>query len=685
MKRYLSYSSFFLLLAMHVSSAYGQRNINQRIVLVGDAGSLSDGDHLVMDAIKKWMITHPEDVTTDILFLGDNIYPKGMPKASDKSYEESVNILFKQTEVAARLNGNLYMIPGNHDWEHGRPGGLQAIMRQQAHLDSLNLPNIKWLPRDGCPGPVEIQINENIVLVAIDSQWWLHPFEKPGEFSDCEFKTKDDILSALKDVIEENKDKWVLLALHHPVRTYGEHNGAFSIKDHIFPLLAVVNNFYLPLPVIGSTYPLYRTYFGSFQDQAHPRYRSLIEAMDQIIQGQSNVILVSGHEHAMQYLQEGDVHFVVAGSGSKTSRLKRKTPLEFGSEKRGFAVLDFLQDQSVILQFYDLENENPQYAKTLPKKNVPKESIPADGNKLDFDTVYNTAITHQYKASRFKQMILGTNYRHEWEAEVDFPVFDLGAKNLEIVKRGGGMQTKSLRLANRETGEEFVLRSVNKYPALAIPEKLRKTVARDIVQDQIAASHPYGALLIPPMAEAMGVYHSSPELVWLPNTLLLKNHRAEYGDNVYLFEKRFVRPSSMKKEEYKSFTTHKMIAAILKDNDYLVIQEEVLRARILDLFIGDWDRHDDQWTWVGVETAKGREYLPVPRDRDQAFFVNQGLIPKIASKDWIMPKLQGFDHDLRNVNGFMFNARYFDRSFLNGLGKSTWEKVLNEAVDSLTD
>ncbi len=141
----------------------------------------------------------------------------------------------------------------------------------------------------------------------------------------------------------------------------------------------------------------------------------------------------------------------------------------------------------------------------------------------------------------------------------------------------------------------------------------------------------------------------------------------------------------MKKEEYKSFTTHKMIAAILKDNDYLVIQEEVLRARILDLFIGDWDRHDDQWTWVGVETAKGREYLPVPRDRDQAIFVNQGLIPKIASKDWIMPKLQGFDHDLRNVNGFMFNARYFDRSFLNGLGKSTWEKVLNEAVDSLTD
>ncbi|MEX2567683.1 MAG: BamA/TamA family outer membrane protein [Cyclobacteriaceae bacterium] len=684
MKRYFSYSLFFLLFFIFVAPTFGQRDSDRRIVLVGDAGELTEGRHLVMEAIKKWMTKDSEDSPTDFLFLGDNIYPRGMPKVSEKSYQESVRILGKQTEAAVDLNGNLYMIPGNHDWEQGRPDGLQAILRQQTHVDSLNLPNIYWLPRDGCPGPVEVQINEEIVLVVIDSQWWLHPFEKPGEFSDCEFKSKDEILASLKDAIEGNKDKWVLLALHHPVRTFGEHNGGFSIKDHLFPLSAVVDHLYFPLPLIGSIYPLYRSYFGSYQDQAHPLYRSLIKAVDQIVQGQSNVILVSGHEHAMQYLQEGDVHFVVAGSGSKATRLKRKNPLEFGSAERGFAVLDFLDDRNVTLKFYGLQTENPLYAKTLSMGDIPKEDDFTVVNTTPIDTV-RTAITYQYQASRFKQKLLGNNYRREWEAEVVFPVIDLRAKNLEIIKRGGGMQTKSLRMADRDTGEEFVLRSINKYPALAIPEKLRKTVARDIVQDQIAASHPYGALIIPPLAEAMGVYHSSPKLVWLPNSPLLKNHGAEFGNNVYLFEKRFVHPSSMKKEDYKSFTTHKMIAAIRKDNDYIVIQEEVLRARVLDLLIGDWDRHDDQWTWVGVETKKGREYLPVPRDRDQAFFVNEGLIPKIASKDWIMPKLQGFDHDLRNINGFMFNARYFDRSFLNGLEKDTWENVLNEVVGSLTD
>jgi hypothetical protein len=50
-----------------------------------------------------------------------------------------------------------------------------------------------------------------------------------------------------------------------------------------------------------------------------------------------------------------------------------------------------------------------------------------------------------------------------------------------------------------------------------------------------------------------------------------------------------------------------------------------------------------------------------------------------------MPKLQGFNAKIKNVNGFMFNARYFDRFFLNELSEAEWIKVLKQVQETLTD
>ena len=76
---------------------------------------------------------------------------------------------------------------------------------------------------------------------------------------------------------------------------------------------------------------------------------------------------------------------------------------------------------------------------------------------------------------------------------------------------------------------------------------------------------------------------------------------------------------------------------LYKDNDNYVDQQWVLKSRLFDLYIGDWDRHDDQWRWARFNVkGKGKMYRPIPRDRDNAFFINQGLIMSIVKTPFFL-------------------------------------------------
>src|SRR5690606_31459235 len=78
-------------------------------------------------------------------------------------------------------------------------------------------------------------------------------------------------------------------------------------------------------------------------------------------------------------------------------------------------------------------------------------------------------------------------------------------------------------------------------------------------------------------------------------------------------------------------------------------------------------------------------YTPIPRDRDQAFFVNEGFFPRLWSRKWALPKFEGFDDQIRWPPGLAFNARYFDRSFLTGLEQDDWIAAAREIQAGLTD
>ncbi|WP_200978712.1 BamA/TamA family outer membrane protein [Echinicola sp. 20G] len=678
-------SLLILLLFGLVGSSFSQE-ITQRLYLIGDGGQLDGNSHPVSLMVEKMLKREPSGIKSDVIFLGDNIYPKGMPELGDKRETLSKAILDAQFAFSNQVEGEIWMIPGNHDWEKGHDGGWNAILRAQAYVDSLHLSNVFWVPQDGCPGPYVRELNEHTVLIAIDSQWWLQPVNRPGLDSDCEYKSEDELIASIGDVFEANQDKLVLLAMHHPMETFGEHNGAFSWRDHLFPFTAINPDLYIPLPVIGSIYPMYRTYLGNIQDVPHPKYQQLIKSMEAIMEGHPNVVVLSGHEHALEYTITPEARHVVSGAGSKSTLIKKKNPAEFTYEQQGLATLDFYSNGEVKLDFYSLEDGfDPIYSDVVYTKSSGQQQEVIQA-KLPFRDSVKAAVSQQYFAGPEEEKFYGKNYRNEWGQPIWFRTFDLKKERggMEIVKRGGGMQTRSLRLAD-STGREYVLRSVDKFPEAAIPAVLRNTVAKDIVQDQISASHPYGALIIPKLADAAKVFHTNPELVWLPDDTELGIYQKNFGNAVYLYEEREITPEKLEDEEYKFYSTDKMLRKRFGDQDYELDQKKILRARLLDLYIGDWDRHDDQWRWIGIEDKKGREFVPVPRDRDQAFFVNEGVLPKIFSRKWIMPKFQGFGYEMRDVNGFMFNGRYFDRSFLNDLDKEDWEEEADKFLERMDD
>ena len=626
-----------------------------------------------------------------VLFLGDNIYPSGLPEEDANDYAEAESALRTQVEFIQGLATRAIFIPGNHDWHHWGRKGFEYVINQQQWIDSLKDDQITMLPRNGCPGPVEIPLNENNILIVLDTQWFLHQWDKPRDEESCGATTTSEVLTMVEDIFRRNIGKRIILAAHHPLITYGEHGGIFTWKAHIFPLEEISKGLYIPLPVIGSIYPLYRKWLGHIQDTPHPVNKAFSEGLQRIMKHYPGSLYVAGHEHALQYIVKDSTHFIVSGSAAKTEYVKKKGYAVYAKDILGFARIAILANGAISLTFLQVDDQYPDGREVfhtmipaLPDASYAPSDIPHYSGKS-----VRVRASEQYHAGTVKKSLLGENYRSAWSQEIEVPVFDLGSEKggLDILQKGGGQQTLSLRLAD-SLGHEYVLRSVEKFPDAAIPEMLRETFAQDLVQDQISASHPYAALVVAPMAEAIGLYHTNPRLVYIPDDPRLGPYRRLFANTLALFEER---PDEDWSEanffgnSENIISTAKVIEKLVDDNDRRVDEKFVLKNRLFDLIIGDWDRHDDQWRWAETEVGKDDVYKPIPRDRDQTFFVNEGMLAKLWSRKWALPKFEGFDEEIRWPSGLSFNARHFDRTFLTGLSRETWIETATNLKQSLTD
>jgi len=151
-------------------------DIRYTVYLIGDGGELDTLEQNGISLLEHHLINESEN--SAVIFLGDNSYPRGLPKAGHKDRKRGELALLEQIKIAKNYAGKTFFIPGNHDWNYWSEGGWESIKRQEIFIEEeLNRGNT-FLPDLGYPGPVEIKLSENILLVIIDTQWWLHKFEK---------------------------------------------------------------------------------------------------------------------------------------------------------------------------------------------------------------------------------------------------------------------------------------------------------------------------------------------------------------------------------------------------------------------------------------------------------------------------------------------------------------------------
>ncbi len=246
-------------------------SISHTLFLIGDAGEpVSEGVEPTFLALTEQASVRPKHST--IIFLGDNIYPRGLPDTGALDRKEMERRLLEQIRIGERSGAEAVFVPGNHDWEYQRVNGLAAIRREEEFIRSQHLPNVRLLPQNGLPGPAVMDVDDRLRIIAIDTQWWLHQFSKRFYSGDStEEMTKVRFLDSLATSIRSAGIRNVVVAAHHPLETHGEHGGFFDWKDHLFPLRKLVPWLWLPLPGIGSLYPVSRMLGISDQDLSGER------------------------------------------------------------------------------------------------------------------------------------------------------------------------------------------------------------------------------------------------------------------------------------------------------------------------------------------------------------------------------------------------------------------------------
>ncbi len=656
--------------------------LNQRIFLLGDAGGLVGSHHPVIDWISK--NTDLNDERNTVIFLGDNIYPLGLPLEGDPTYPEAKRILDYQINFLKGKKAKGYWIPGNHDWMNGKVGGVDQAINQQDYINGKLEKNIQAFPLYGCPGPVPIVLSDKVVLVIVDSQWFLHLHDKPGPGSSCSAKTVDEFQTELMEIANEHPNQLLVVANHHPPHTFGPHGGGYTLKEHIFPLTALNPKLYIPLPILGSVYPITRGVFGNVQDAPHPLYRSMANTIIEVLKRHPYPIMVSGHDHVQQMIVRDSIPFVVSGAGINENRVGSGPGLKYADPTLGVAAIEVYNSGKVEVKFYNMQSRNlttPNYVETLKTIAPPPQTATSvDTTRPIFDSVITIAANPKLKGNGFKRFLTGGNYRAEWTTPVTVPVLDLTTDlgGLTPVRQGGGKQTRSLRVKD-SSGKEWSLRSVEKYPEAAIPADLRQTAARDVVSDAISASYPFGALSMEPLSRAAGIPYLRNRLVYIPDDPRLQRFRGDFKNMLAFMQEEL--PPGIKKTD----NTDEVVLKLAKDNDDHVDQSAVLKARLLDNFVMDFDRHEGQWEWATRDTGKGKIYYPIPKDRDQVFFTNQGLIPRLARKPWLVPEIQGFRVHARDIATFNRTARNFDRTFLNELNENEWKTAVDTFVNAMTD
>jgi predicted phosphodiesterase len=652
--------------------------------LIGDAGnSTLTKNAPALEYLRKEIKNSSKQST--LLFLGDNVYETGIPQKNSKKYPLAKRRIDAQISIAEAFKGKSIFIPGNHDWYNG----LEGLKREEKLVEKA-LGKKSFLPQNGCPLE-KIDISKDIVLIIIDTHWYLTNWDNHPTINDnCEIKTRTKFFDEFEGLVKKARGKTTIIAMHHPMFTNGSHGGKYSFSSHLSPL-----------PILGSVKNLIRKTSGvSNTDLQNKKYNQLKKRIVTLAQENDKTIFVSGHDHSLQYIIQDNIPQIISGSGSKTTATKLSGGAKFTYGAQGFAKLDIYKDGASEVRFYSVKEDRIVFQSQV---------LSADKNKV-FNTYPKNRILEKKASiytqeeitkSNFYRFLWGERYRKYFGTEVNAPTVDLDTLfgGLKPVRKGGGHQSKSLRLRDKK-GREYVMRALRKnavqyLQAVAFKDQYIEgqfddTTTENLLNDVFTGSHPYAPFTIGKLSDAIGVYHTNPVLYYIPKQNSLGHFNDEFGNELYMIEERAASGHGDKASfgfADKVISTDDLLKNLNKNEHHILDEKAYIKARLFDMLIGDWDRHEDQWRWAVFKEKKQTIYRPIPRDRDQAFSIfGDGALLNIATK--IIPTLrlmQSYTKELKSPKWFNLEPYPLDMVLISRSDKSVWDKQAKLIKNNITD
>jgi hypothetical protein len=320
--------------------------IAETLFLIGDAGEPAEAGEPVLVALRRQLERAGGRAT--VVFLGDNVYPDGLPGPGHPERAEMERRLDDQVDAVKDVAARAVFIPGNHDWAKGGKDGWEAVRRQERRIEERGRPTVVHLPDDGCPGPEVVDAGERLRLVVLDTQWWLHSHDRhehPG--SPCAADSEDEVAAGLSTALGGAGNRDVVVVAHHPLVSSGPHGGRFGLKQHLFPLTEVKGALWVPLPLVGSLYPVSRGAGISSQDVTSGEYQRMRDALVEAARGRPPLAWAGGHEHVLEVIESprwGRVLVSGAGIYGHVSYTRGVEGSLYSAARPGFMRIDFLRD-----------------------------------------------------------------------------------------------------------------------------------------------------------------------------------------------------------------------------------------------------------------------------------------------------------------------------------------------------
>jgi hypothetical protein len=332
-------------------------SIELALFLIGDAGSKAyDGEPVLHELSRQ--ADSLRAVKQFVVFLGDNVYPRGIPPVGHPMRADAERRLAAQVLAIRKGAAQGILVPGNHDWDRQGRDGWNAIRRQDSLVRQFGGEDVRLLPKGGCPGPEVVDIGEHVRLIALDSEWWIHNDVKPyGPDSPCPTRNNQEVEDSLRGALRDKGRRLAIVVDHHPLRSGGEHGGSFTLGDHIFPLRNIQSWMWLPLPLLGSLYPLARRNGFTNQDISGRLYQVMVRSFERVFAQYPPLVMASGHDHDLQVIRGGtpDItharYQLVSGAGilGHSGLVRKVEGSLFERDAAGFMRLDFTRDGRVRL------------------------------------------------------------------------------------------------------------------------------------------------------------------------------------------------------------------------------------------------------------------------------------------------------------------------------------------------